>query len=140
MFGVYPLFMFVIRIKPADIMLGCIAMASNLFSIVHCMHSGSMTNKAQKLDNALQKFAMIVAKFAKALAIQETYLDQTKSLLDYLDLLLDSRIHDFKQKLLSILHLVSSNPVAETKSNKLTNICTLFFYFIFTKKKNTYIK
>ncbi|ETO11002.1 hypothetical protein RFI_26374 [Reticulomyxa filosa] len=68
------------------------------------MYGGSITRKAEKLDNALQKLAAIFAKFAKAVDVQETYLDKTRTLLNYLDLLLDTKLDDFKAKCRTALH------------------------------------
>jgi len=62
-----------------------LCLITNLFGITHSMYSGSISNKLTRLDAALQNFALIIQKFAKALNIQEAYLSSVKNILDFLD-------------------------------------------------------
>ncbi|ETO22011.1 hypothetical protein RFI_15195 [Reticulomyxa filosa] len=79
----------VLIMKPASVMLGGVAISSNVFGLTQSMYGGSVTKKGQKLDKALQKFAVIVAQFAKALKIQETYFNEMKKSLNELIRILD---------------------------------------------------
>ena len=62
-----------------------LCLITNIFGITHSMHSGSISNKMDRLDSALQHFAIVIQKFAKALDIQEQYLCSVKNILDFLD-------------------------------------------------------
>lgn len=62
-----------------------LCLITNIFGITHSMYSGSISSKLGRLDAALQNFAIIIQKFAKALNIQEAYLSSVKNILDFLD-------------------------------------------------------
>ena len=62
-----------------------LGLITNIFGIIHSMYCGSISNKVDRLDAALQNFAHVIQKFAKALNIQELYLRSVKNILDFLD-------------------------------------------------------
>eukprot|EP01084_Bolivina_argentea_P053745 98619_1 len=62
-----------------------LCLLTNIFGVAHSMYGGSISSKLSRLDAALQNFAVIIQKFAKALNIQETYLGTVKHILDFLD-------------------------------------------------------
>ena len=76
-------YFYYVRIELSLYVLGVIAIVSNAFGILHSMYSGSETSKAHRLDHAIQNLAQVIAKFARALDIQESHLDSVRMLLDY---------------------------------------------------------
>merc|ERR1712228_640949 len=97
-----------------------LCLITNIFGITHSMHSGSISNKVDRLDAALQHFAFIIQKFAKALDIQEQYLCSVKNILDFLDHHILFIQHKFPDD-------IDINDLDSSQSNELLNLYHDFF-------------